>query len=264
MANIKYAYGRPWASAQALAGDFIVPSSITGSTPQTNYALADVRDEHINRPVRFDHGTNRTITFVIASQIPSAIFVEGINVSRITITSDGGHSSGELTCGQNPRTKRYSRYYEPGDGTGTQWTVTLLNAYKINSSDTYLSCGRISMVAAGSLKTMAQNWEEPYNYSIDSLGSERFYGGGEVETTSSSDLFVRFGFQGAFSLTDSSINQHPLAYATLLRDQRLLHFENRSDDTNKVHAYMLRRSNEVSIVEEFPTIDFDVEMIEAI
>lgn len=258
MAAIKYAVGRPSAATSALAGDFIVPSSVSGSSPSAGFALADVRHEHLRREVRFPlDATDKTITFNTSSQEPDAVFVEDVNTTQITV------NGATVNLSQNPRTKRYSVYYEPVSGVSTTWSVVLKYASRL-SGVTYLGCGRISMVASGGLKTMVTNWAEPYRFSTHTLGSDRTLPGGFVESTSTSDLFLAFDMQGTFPLLTPTTTQHPLAYASLLQDERILHFEGRDDDTNKVHAYLLRRTSDPTITQEFPSLDIAVGLTEVI
>lgn len=271
---MKYAIGKPFVPLSSTnGGDFAIPSGLSGpatggSAGQviSGWPYTNIRDEHLERSCRTNSGANAAFTFTISSQIPSAIFVEGLNTSQITITSGGGHSSGTLTCELNPRTGRYSRYYEPGTGSSTTWTVTLLNAGKIDSSHTYLEVGRISMVKSGSLKTMpaAACWGQPFQVAVDSLGGERTMSAGEVQSAGTSLSFVRIDLQGLFKLSDSSQTQHPYAFCRMKRDERVLLFENRSSDTNKVYCHLLRRMGEASISEEFPTLDVSVPMQEVI
>lgn len=269
---MKYAIGKPFvADGSSLGGDFLIPSTVStfsgeSGQVQANWGLDNCRDEHIQRSVRINSGADRTITFNTTSQEPDAIFVEGLNVSQIRITTGAKTGGTLLTCEMNPRTGRYQVYHEPALGASTTYTIVMLNSARVVASDTYLECGRISMVKSGSLKTMpaAACWGQPFQVAVDSLGGERTMSGGEVQSAGTSLSFVRIDLQGLFKLSDSSQTQHPYAFCRMKRDERVLLFENRSSDTNKVYCHLLRRMGEASISEEFPTLDVSVPMQEVI
>jgi len=269
MANVKYAIGRPFTTTSGLEGDFAIMSSASSSDTATGYDAQNVRNEHIQRVWRSTAGVNKVLTVVLGtSQNPDAILIEGCNFTAIEYEEDLSGYSGKLTLDQNPRTGRYGRLIENPSGTGTTWNFRVDDTDAPN--DSFCEIGRISFVSASALKTMqnasaaSRPWWQPYTWRANSLGSSRILAGGITETTSTSPVFLDFDLEGSFDMLDDTEISHPLAYTRMLTDQRILHWEDRTEDTNNMHAYLCRRDGPASVSNEFPYLNIDMNLVEVI
>lgn len=255
MAEIKYAIGRPFTQTSGREGDFLIMTNATGSA-DAGFSALNVLDEHMRRRWRFTTGGTAAINVITASTNPDAILIEDCNVDQVQVEA----TTYNLT--QNERTGRWGRLIEPPDTT-TSWTFTFDEADS-PTNDGYVECGRICMVKNGSLKTMTRPWEQPFSWSPQTLGADRQIPGGATETTSTSDIFLEFDVQGRFEVLNAAMRSHPLAMTKTLTDQRILHWEDRDDDTNNQHAYLVRRTGNPDVTEDFPNLEVDMSMVEVI
>jgi len=275
MANVKYGIGRPFTTTSGLEGDFERMTGTSGPVA-TGYLTDNVRNEHIERVWRSTTGgPTKTLTVNIANSInPDAILIENTNLKTITVGVGAGLTAYTLT--QNPRTGRYGRLIEPTQ-TGTAWIFrAAITGDLVDASDNYAEIGRICFLKRATTltdpglhnmqntATQSRPWWQPYDWSPNALGSSRILAGGITETTSTSQVFLEFGMQGSFDMLDDTEISHPLAYTRMLTDQRVLHWEDRTEDTNNMHAYLCRRDGTPSISNEFPYLDIDMNLVEVI
>ncbi len=266
MSAFKYAIGRPFTPDLATApvtsgteGDFVIVTGASSSDSATGYSPYDVVHEHLDRGWRSTTGAgNKTLTLTTASVQPDAILIEGLTVSAILIS--GGVSLKAVS--QNVRNGRRQIVVVPTSATGT-WTFTSSSSYHVSPYD-YFGIGRISFIKNGALTTMTTNWGEPYNWSVNSQGGERTFAGGYVESTNTSQNFINFQLQGLFDQSIAASYADPFRYCRMARDERVFHWEDRDDDSDKTLGFMCRRAGEGVIVQQYPYFDVDVPISEVI
>jgi len=276
MSDVRYAIGRPFTTTAGQEGDFAIMSSATAPVPDTEagYDPENVRNEHIQRLWRSTITGDKVLTVNLAtSQNPDAILIENCNFTEVDVRT-GADSYVTYTLDLNPRTGRYGRLINGPAGTGTDWD------FRVNPTDapnhTYCEIGRIVFVSSGVWEGAPPNnimqnaagdsrpWWQPYTWRANSLGASRILAGGITETTSTSPVFLDFDLEGSFDMLDDTEISHPLAYTRMLTDQRILHWEDRTEDTNNMHAYLCRRDGPASVSNEFPYLNIDMNLVEVI